>query len=155
MSESIRRIFPGNNSTCGFYSYYEQRLEGMEQIYILKGGPGTGKSSLLKGLSERFRREGFEVEHWLCSSDPDSLDGLILLRQKVAVVDGTAPHIVEPRYPGAVETIVNLGDCWEDTILKQEKERIRALSDGITGAFATAYEYTAKIGQIDSLMQAL
>lgn len=155
MTEKIRRIFPGNNSTRGFYSYYAQCLKGMEQIYILKGGPGTGKSSLMKGLGKRFQREGFVTEHWLCSSDPASLDGLILPKEKIAVVDGTAPHIVEPRYPGAVETLIPLGECWEDTLLKKAKARIILLTDRISAAFAEAYRHTAEIGKIGELLTVL
>ena len=45
MKGKAKTVFPGNNSSRGFYSYYESGLSGMEHIYILKGGPGTGKSS--------------------------------------------------------------------------------------------------------------
>lgn len=35
----------------------------------------------------------------------------------------TAPHVVEPKYPGLCETILNLGDCWnKEQFAGKEKE---------------------------------
>ena len=45
-------FYLGANSPTGFYSLYDQLLEPeqAETIYILKGGPGCGKSSLMRLL---------------------------------------------------------------------------------------------------------
>ena len=44
--------------------------------YIIKGGPGTGKSSLMK-LSASSLKELDKPELYFCSSDPGSLDAVI------------------------------------------------------------------------------
>ena len=46
-------FFLGANSPGGFYSLYDQLIdrEQAEELYILKGGPGCGKSSLMQPLS--------------------------------------------------------------------------------------------------------
>ncbi|MDH7479052.1 MAG: hypothetical protein QHH02_03495, partial [Syntrophomonadaceae bacterium] len=114
----IKNLYPGGNTALGFYSLFESALEGMRRIIIIKGGPGTGKSTLIRSIGMAMVDRGYNVEFLHCASDNQSLDGVIIPAGKVAVVDGTAPHVLDPRYPGAVDEIVNLGDHWNDSILK-------------------------------------
>ena len=100
-----RNIFPGGNTPYGFHSYYNYIMpqNKAEKIFCLKGGPGTGKSTIMKEIGEYFIDNGEDVDFLWCSSDPDSLDGVVIKSRNVAVVDGTAPHIVDPENPGAVD----------------------------------------------------
>ena len=92
------QYFLGANSPSGFYSLYDQLLapELARHIYILKGGPGCGKSTLMKKVGALCEQAGEKPEYILCSGDPDSLDALILPRLGMAIVDGTAPHAAAP-----------------------------------------------------------
>ena len=86
--------FLGANAPTGFYSLYDHLLppEQARAIYILKGGPGCGKSTLMRRVGAWAEEAGLKTEYILCSGDPDSLDGLILPGKAVAIVDGTAPQ---------------------------------------------------------------
>ena len=86
--------FLGANSPNGFYSLYDELIDpaAAEDIFILKGGPGCGKSSLIRKVGEALEQKGIPVEYIQCSGDPDSLDGLLVPALDVAIVDGTAPH---------------------------------------------------------------
>ncbi len=88
--------FLGANSPNGFYSLYDQLIDpGLaEDIFILKGGPGCGKSSLMRTVGKAMEDKGLYVEYIQCSGDPDSLDGIVIPALKTAIVDGTAPHVV-------------------------------------------------------------
>ena len=88
------QYFLGANAPSGFYSLYSELLppETARRIYILKGGPGCGKSTLMRQVGARMEEEGLTPEYILCSGDPDSLDALILPTLGAAIVDGTAPH---------------------------------------------------------------
>lgn len=57
---------------------------------------------------------GYNLEYMHCSSDSESLDGIVIPAKKVALLDGTAPHVVDPKNPGAVDEIINLGDFWDE-----------------------------------------
>ena len=111
MKGDQRNIYPGGNTPRGFYSYYNYILpqRKAEKIYCIKGGPGSGKSTLMKKTGEYFLEKGEDVDYLWCSSDPDSLDGILLPDRGVAVIDGTAPHVTDPVNPGAVDKIINLG----------------------------------------------
>src|SRR5690554_299380 len=105
-----RDFFLGGNTGNGFFSFYgEVVTEESKHLYILKGGPGTGKSTFIKEAGEEIRRLGLPVELIHCSSDNNSLDGMVCPSLGIAMIDGTAPHTVDPKYPGAVDEILNVG----------------------------------------------
>ncbi len=88
------QYFLGANSPTGFYSLYDHLLppERARAIYILKGGPGCGKSTLMGKVGAWAQEAGMEPEYILCSGDPDSLDAVVLPERGAAIVDGTAPQ---------------------------------------------------------------
>lgn len=136
----IKDMFPGGNTCYGFYSYYNNicTIPPQNKI-ILKGGPGVGKSTFMKNLGKDFSRQGLDIEYHWCSSDNNSLDAIVIGAEQVCVLDGTAPHVVDPRYPGAVDSILNLGQFWDDAKIRPQRDRIINLTDAITRSFNRAY----------------
>jgi hypothetical protein len=120
------KYFLGANTHSGFYSLFDGLYSPTDgwRLFIIKGGPGTGKSSVMKKIAEEAENRGYSVERIYCSSDPSSLDGVIIPEIRTSVADGTAPHVLEPKYPGAVETTVNLSDCWNASLLRENAENI-------------------------------
>lgn len=140
-----RHFFPGGNTCQGFYSFYHHLVKPtVKRKYILKGGPGVGKSNLMKEIGHYFETQGYDIEYHWCSSDPDSLDGIVIGSHQVAVLDGTAPHVVDPRYPGAVDEIINLGQYWQRSSLTDNREIILEISDQISFCFQQAYHRLAE-----------
>lgn len=140
---TLRRLYPGGHTSLGFFSYFDQILPFAQarRIYALKGGPGVGKSTFMRKMGEHLSARGENVELFPCASDPDSLDGLLAPGLGLLFVDGTAPHIVDPRWPGAVDGIINLGDCLDERALTTHKAAIGALSLDIAASYARAYRY--------------
>ena len=135
------QYFLGANSPSGFYSLYAQLipLDSANTLYIIKGGAGCGKSTLMRRVARQAAQAGETVEYILCSGDPASLDALLLPRLGVAIVDGTAPHVVEPKYPGAVERYVNLGACYDSGALWARRAELMACMSGYKGCYQRAY----------------
>ena len=117
--------FLGANTPQGFISFFDELYNPYEncRAYIIKGGPGTGKSTLMKKVCAEAESRGYAVEKVYCSSDPDSLDGLIVPEVGVSIADGTSPHTLEPRFPGACENIINLGECWDKDSLRCKADK--------------------------------
>ncbi|MBQ3107500.1 MAG: ATPase, partial [Firmicutes bacterium] len=143
MSGNTRHLFPGNNTSGGFFSYYGEilPLDRANRFYCLKGGPGTGKSTFLRKIAEDLQRKGWDTEYLHCSSDSDSLDGVCFPEQRVALIDGTAPHMTDPVSPGAVDRMVDLSVCWDEGKLRGRREEIRASQKQIAAYFRSAYRY--------------
>ena len=141
----VRRFFPGNNTPKGFYSYYDFIMPpgSATRIIILKGGPGVGKSTLIKRLGKEAEELGYSVEYHHCSADPDSLDAIAIPDLGVAMLDGTHPHVIDPKYPGAVDEIVHLGEYWDDAGIRRHRTEIALLSARSSQAYQRAYRYLA------------
>ncbi|MCT4605324.1 MAG: ATPase [Marinisporobacter sp.] len=89
----IKKIFPGGNTAKGFYSYYDYIIgNDAKRLFVIKGGPGVGKSSFMKKIGYEMVDKGYDVEFHQCSSDNDSLDGIVIPDLKIAMLDGTAPQ---------------------------------------------------------------
>lgn len=140
MAGKIKHYFAGGNTARGFFSLFDECLVGLERVFILKGGPGTGKSTLMKNIGAKWLEKGFDLEFLHCSSDHHSIDGVIIRELKIGVVDGTAPHVIEPKVPGVVEEYVNLGEAWDSERLALKKERIVDLNSRVQLAFRSVYE---------------
>lgn len=124
-----KTYFMGANTQSGFVSLFDTlyAVNGERFVYILKGGPGTGKSSLMTKVAQNVKKEGFEVEKVTCTADPSSLDAVIFPQLNACVVDGTAPHVMEPRFPGLDEEIINLGEFRRVGSLDKDAQQIRLL----------------------------
>lgn len=142
---SVRYVFPGGNTAFGFHSFYDDIIRNaFKRLFILKGGPGVGKSALIKNIGSQLLQQGYDIEYHCCSSDKNSFDGLLVPSLGIAIVDGTAPHIIDPQLPGAVDEIVNLGNFWHEKGLIELKDEIKTLTRQIKHLFARAYNYLAQ-----------
>lgn len=142
-SGKVRHLFPGGNTANGFFSYYSNIMTGEEanRFIIIKGGPGTGKSTFMKKIAKEMLDKGYDVEYLHCSSDNNSLDGIKVPKLKVAIIDGTKPHVVDPITPGAVDEILNFGEFWDDKGIRTHKDDIIKTSQKISHVFLRAYQY--------------
>ena len=130
-----RFFFLGANSKDGFVSLLPQfRQESPRRLYAVKGGPGCGKSTCIRRLSETL---GGAEEFFLCSSDPDSLDGAAL--STVALLDGTAPHVFEPAFPGCDGDYLPLPPFWDREGLAAQAPTLYALKAASASHYAQAY----------------
>ena len=152
------RYFAASNSCKGFCNYYGEVFTetGTRRLYIIKGGPGTGKSHFMKTVARHARSRGYTVTEYACSSDPSSLDGILLQREgspTLGFLDGTAPHQRDPVLPGARDEIINLGSFWDASRLGGQEERIRTLGEEKAAAYRRAYAYLAAAGEVDNGME--
>lgn len=126
--------FCAANSGEGFISFFSTILDEKKQhVYYIKGGPGSGKSTLMRQIAARADH----AELIYCSGDPASLDGVVLPEQQAVVIDATSPHSHEPHYPGVGGSIIDLGEGWCPE--KLDKAAIMELSDQKKGLYKSCY----------------
>lgn len=143
---AIRHFFAGSHTAYGYHSLYNNILNYRgRRFIILKGGPGTGKSTLLKKVGAGLLDKGYDMDYFHCSSDTVSLDGIASPALKVGVIDGTAPHVIEPDFPGVYDEIINLGDFWDEKKLLPHRDVIISLGRDINETFKAAYSFLAEI----------
>ena len=134
-------FFPGSNTCRGFHGYFAELLPAndMRRVYILKGGPGVGKSTLMRRVGAAWEKQGRQVEYYWCSGDPGSLDAVVA--DGCMLMDGTSPHVVDPVLPGAADGIVNLGECLDETVMAAHRQEVIPLHRAMARCYSRAYHY--------------
>jgi len=156
MNGHIVKVFPGGNTSEGFYSWYQYLLEkGTKRIFVIKGGPGVGKSTLMKKIGHKMVDLGYDVEFHYCSSDNNSLDGIAVSEAGIVMVDGTAPHIVDPKYPGGIDEIVNMGEYWDKKAMMINRDKIIASTKEVSRLFARGYGFFRSAAAISNNLSVL
>ena len=144
-------FFLGANSAEGFYGLYDQLLDArLYDLIILKGTPGCGKSTFMRRAAAALEERGLETVYIHCSGDPDSLDGVIAPAIRMAIVDGTAPHVLEPRYALAHERYVDLSQCCDSAAAKEVANGLTALTDAYRASYREAYHVLRALGGVRS-----
>lgn len=148
--------FAASNSRLGFHSYYEQCFcQRADRLYLIKGGPGTGKSTFLRLVAKRGEALGYRVEHYYCSSDPDSLDAVLLFgnHDSIGILDATPPHPMEPQLPGVKEDLVDLGRFWHGEVLSRHRNEIITLNEKKSAAYGDAYRWLRAAGEASDVLR--
>lgn len=132
----ITNRFFGSATINGSVDYVEVLSQGLKR-YLIKGRPGTGKSTFMKKLAKRACEQGFFVECYHCSFDPHSLDMVVIRELGFCLFDATPPHEYAPTldddevidlYQAAVETDTDIKFTKEISVIS------RAYKDNINAA---------------------
>ena len=107
MQKNNPKYFLAANSCRGFVSEFESNCDQNFSTYIIKGGPGTGKSSFMKRVAEKSNETAILCP---CSSDPESLDAVIFEKSKRFVVH----RVVNIEIVDGVTRYYTKGDANED-----------------------------------------
>ncbi len=144
-------FFLGANSGRGFQNLFGEFCtpEDHHDLLVLKGGPGAGKSTMMRRIGQAMEQRGEQVEYFYCSGDPKSLDGVHIPRIRTAIVDGTAPHVIEPKYPAAADRYVNLGEFYDITAAKTARSDIIRHTKAVSAAYQRAYRALGAARQIE------
>ncbi len=146
-------FFTGANTVNGFKSLFDECFKESKRLYILKGSSGCGKSTLMRRIAGRAQREGLEYDIIRCSADPESLDGVIIPKLSIAVADGTAPHIMDVKYPAVRESIVNLGQFWDESKILPHSAEIISLTESKSAKYLSAYNALAAYGRVSDMIR--
>ncbi|NLH01202.1 MAG: hypothetical protein GX488_04750 [Clostridiales bacterium] len=144
------RYFLGGNTCCGFFSLYNSfvSLEDGDFLWIIKGGPGCGKSSFMKMIGGAAERAGLSVEYAVCSGDPMSLDGVYIPELKTAYMDGTAPHIADANFAAVDSAYIDLGAFYDHEAISEHKKQLSQLYEECRCAYEKAYSLFSAAGAI-------
>lgn len=142
----MEKAFLGANTSSGFINLYGDILKRKKgnRLFILKGGSGTGKSTFLKNIKAYVEEKGYKTNSFYCTSDVGSLDGLLIEKLNVALVDGTAPHVIDTTAYGMFDKIINLGDA---VISSSDKlDEVGTLIDEKSSCYKSAYAHISSAG---------
>jgi len=145
--------FFGTSTPSGFHDFIPELTKGLKR-YLIKGRPGTGKSTLMRYILQKAKDLGYDADVYYCSLDPKSLDMLIIPELNLCIFDATSPHVYEPSTP-TDEIIDTYGkfvrsgtdERYADIIAAVEKKYNNQIKQGLK-AMTDAHEKRAKLNDI-------
>lgn len=142
-------FFAGATTSRGFVNLYDNIVDRDDctAFFVVKGGSGVGKSTMLKKIAASLQ-ENHEVEYFRCSADTDSLDGIALPGKGIALVDGTAPHVIESKYVCCTDWTVDLSTCLDYKVLQSYKSTLVGLNKDKADCYRYATDAIAAAGKI-------
>ncbi len=152
MCAAAVEFYLGANSKYGFHSLYEHfvNCEQGDFLWVIKGGPGCGKSSFMRKIADAAIDAGLDVERIRCSGDPASLDAVYIPQKQLAFVDGTAPHVTEVKYPGAAGAYLDLGRFYDFDALRPKLDEIVCVNRRYKALYVRAYDCIAAASAVGS-----
>ncbi len=137
-----KKYFPGANTGRGFVSHFSGIVPPWEKphyTYILKGGPGVGKNTLMKKVSCLARANGLQTEEFRCAGDPGSLDAVRIPERGLILLDGTSPHVIDPVMPGIEAELLDLGHFLHREVFSRRRSELQLLFDENKMHYREAY----------------
>ena len=149
----IYKYFSAGNTPRGFVNYFGDAMnfDDASQILYIKGGSGIGKSTLMKKVSNRAIGNGRDVTHIHCSSDKNSLDGVVI-DGRIALFDATMPHISDPLYPRVNGKIVDLGVALDESKLTPKKTEIISLVKAKKECYKNVYSLLSTLLSVNEAL---
>jgi Cdc6-like AAA superfamily ATPase len=116
--------FSGAPTPQGNVSYYGVLTQDIKNLYIVKGRPGSGKSTMSKKVAKAALEAGYDVEYYHCAFDPNSIDMVLIPELSFAMLDGTAPHVVDPR---PQDHLIDMFKCIDTNIVHEDEDPIKGI----------------------------
>lgn len=127
----VRHYFVEGLTARGRISLVPVLTMEWQHLYILLGGAGTGKSTLIKNIGLDLFERGYEVDFWRSASDPDSIAGFLLPQAGIGMVDSMDISPMRWQAPGLIETFIDFNPFLDEKKLHRSKREIVALAKNI------------------------
>jgi hypothetical protein len=123
----VRHYFAEGLTSKGYISLLSNIVSGCQRIYILLGGPGTGKSTAIKMLGLEMLERGYEVDFLRSANEPDTIAGFIIREAAFVVLNAQEIFPMRWRAPGVTENFFDFSTfCDEQKLLKLRKKILSA-----------------------------
>ena len=120
-----RHYFAEGITTRGYISLLPNMMPSWQRVYVLLGGPGTGKSTLIKVIGSELSERGYSIDFLRSARDPDLMAGLFMPQMEMAILDAMKISPLRWQAPGAVEKFIDFTMFCDE--LKLEKQRVQIL----------------------------
>lgn len=153
MAKQVCDFFLGANTPKGFVSLFPSLCAEDPRLFIsaIKSGPGCGKSTFLAQILDWEGED--RTERFFCSSDPDSLDGVLRHGRHLAVLDGTAPHVYDPDFPGVQGAYIGFPPFLQPEALRAKRTQLESLSHRSKALYTQAYRMLSAVQLLEQRIQ--
>ena len=145
----VRHYFAEGITTRGYISLLPNMMPSWQRAYVLLGGPGTGKSTLIKMIGLELLDRGYDIDFLRSARDPDSMAGFIMPRRGLAMLDAMEVSPLRWRAPGVVEKFIDFSIFCNQVDLEKQRTSILKLESQLQESqMILEEELTAELGSL-------
>ncbi|OLN33901.1 hypothetical protein [Desulfosporosinus metallidurans] len=145
----VRHYFAEGMTTRGYISLLPNMMPSWQRAYVLLGGPGTGKSTLIKVIGLELLDRGYDIDFLRSARDPDSMAGFIMPHKGLTMLDAMEVSPLRWRAPGVVEKFVDFSMFCDERKLENQRPVITKIEDRMQGLqLSLEEELTAELGSL-------
>ena len=139
----------GSLTSGGAQDFIPSITKHLERRILIKGLPGTGKSTLMKALGAEAEKRGFDVLYGWCGLDPAGVDLVQFPELSVCLLDATKPHVYDPERPG--DEILDLVHMCEESA--EAEQQVSIISENYAEKMLDATGYMQSYAQAENSMK--
>lgn len=140
----------GSLTSSGAQDFIPSITKPVERRLLIKGLPGTGKSTLMKAVGAEAEQRGFDVLYGWCGLDPAGVDLVQIPELSICIFDATKPHVYDPERQG--DEILDLVHMCEEN--EEAEEQIKTIQEAYTEAILDATGYMQAFAQSENSVKA-
>jgi len=145
----VRHYFAEGMTTRGYISLLPNMMPSWQRVYVLLGGPGTGKSTLIKFIGLELLDLGYDVDFFRSVRDPESMAGFIMPKMGLAMLDAMEVSPLRWRAPGVVEKFIDFSTFCDETKLEKQRSEIYKIENRLQELQITLEEeLAAELGSL-------
>lgn len=143
----VRHYFAEGMTTRGYISLLPNMMPSWQRVYVLLGGPGTGKSTLIKVIGLELLDRGYNIDFLRSARDPDSMVGFIVPQMELAMLDAIEVSPLRWRAPGVIERFIDFNIFCDEQKLENQRDSIREIESRLQGLqMSLEEELTSELG---------
>jgi len=140
----VRHYFAEGMTTRGYISLLPNMMPSWQRVYVLLGGPGTGKSTLIKVIGLELLDRGYGVDFLRSVRDPDSMAGFIMPQMGLAMLDAMEVSPLRWRAPGVVEKFIDFSIFCDAIKLEKQRSQVSKIENRLQELQTTLEEELAE-----------
>jgi len=137
-----RHLFASAISPNGIVHYIESLLQDIQKLYVFQGLPGSGGTTLLKGLADAAHLRGLETEVYHCALEPHRIDLLLIPSLKTGALKRVDEIKFQPNaVPGLRTKVYDLNKFLNQSVLESYQDEINDARECFQKAFNNAISH--------------
>ncbi|KGK85118.1 hypothetical protein DP73_19070 [Desulfosporosinus sp. HMP52] len=129
----VRHYFAEGLTTRGYISLLPNMMPTWKRAYVLLGGPGTGKSTLIKVIGLELLDRGYDIDFLRSVRDPDSMAGFVMPQIGLAMIDAMEVSPLRWQAPGVVEKFTDFSKFCDEEKLEKQRSSIIEIEKQLQG----------------------
>ncbi|AFQ46329.1 hypothetical protein [Desulfosporosinus meridiei] len=129
----VRHYFAEGLTTRGYISLLPNMMPTWKRAYVLLGGPGTGKSTIIKVIGLELLDRGYDIDFLRSVRDPDSMAGFVIPQIGLAMIDAMEVSPLRWQAPGVVEKFTDFTKFCDEEKLEKQRSSIIELEKQLQG----------------------